>query len=92
MALDFSNYLVILIITIFLILLWKAAVFVFSCQSNVPEPKGNWLTGQLFELMQSKDVIQTLHGWTKTYGPIVKYRTKGIFGKQYRKHFIRSLG
>ena len=71
----------ILVITIFLILLWKSAAFVFS-QSNVPGPKGNWLTGQLFALMQSKDVVQTLHEWSKTYGPIVRYRPKGIFGKQ----------
>ena len=78
MAMDFGYYLAILVITI---LLWKATAFLFS-QSNVPGPKGNWLTGQLFELMKSKDVIQTLHEWTKTYGPIVKYRPKGIFGKQ----------
>ena len=36
--------------------------------------KGNWLTGQLFEIIQSKDAM-------KTYGPIVEYRPLGIFGK-----------
>lgn len=84
MAWNFSTYLsgflVILIATIFLILLWKAVTFVFN-QSNVPRPKGNWLTGQLFEIIQSKDFIQTYHQWVKTYGPIVEYRPLGIFGK-----------
>ena len=83
MALDLGSYLVILIATIFLIFLWKASAFVFS-QSNVPEPKGNWLTGQMFELMQSKDTLQTLQKWTKMYGPIVRYRPKGVFGKEKR--------
>ena len=81
MALNFGSYLIVLIFAIFLILLWKAAAFIFS-QSDVPGPKGNWLTGQLFEIMQTKDMVKTSHEWTKTYGPIVEYRPMGIFGKQ----------
>ncbi|CAB4009548.1 cytochrome P450 4c21-like [Paramuricea clavata] len=79
LAWNFSSYLIILIATIFFILLWKAVTFVFN-QSNVPRPKGNWLTGQLFEIIQSKDVMKTYHQWVKTYGPIVEYRPLGIFG------------
>jgi hypothetical protein len=42
--------------------------------------KGNWLTGQLFEIIQSKDAM-------KTYGPIVEYRPLGIFGKHDERSF-----
>ena len=86
MKIELDSYLFILIVTIFLILLWKAAAFVFS-QTNVPGPKGNWLTGQLFEIMQTKDMMLTSHEWVKTYGPIVKYRPMGIFGKENKMLF-----
>ena len=89
MAWNLSTYLVILIATIFLALLWKTVTFLFN-QSNVPKPKGNWLTpltGQLFEIRQSKDVMQTFHQWAKTYGPIVEYRPLGIIGKRDERFY-----
>jgi hypothetical protein len=80
MARDFSSYLIILIAIILLILLWKAVTLLFS-ESQIPGPRGNWLLGQLFELRESKDVMQTFVEWGKIYGPIVEFRPLGIFGK-----------
>ena len=80
MARDFSSYLIILIAIIFLILLWKAVTLLFR-ESQIPSPRGNWLLGQLLELKESKDVMQTFVEWGKIYGPIVEFRPLGIFGK-----------
>ena len=82
MAYDLGSYLIILIATIFLILLWKATTLLLFNQSNIPGPKGNWLLGQMFELRSSKDVMETFCEWGKIYGPIVEFRPLGIFGKK----------
>lgn len=71
----------ILLIIAFVILTWKIlSMLLFRKYSGIPGPKGNPIIGNLLELKNSKDGMQTLAKWARTYGPIVEYRPRGIFG------------
>ncbi|XP_028416651.1 cytochrome P450 3A16-like [Dendronephthya gigantea] len=78
-----SNFLSLAVALTFLILLWKAVNYLFS-KSDIPSPKGDWfIIGHLLEIRKSKDMMQTFDEWVKAYGPIIRFRPLGIFGKTF---------